>query len=193
MVALTICAAIAAENAWTASAWDLIAPSELNAESKVHRDAVAQDLKQRLSLLIDLLSEPNPQELQRLERDELRLASGSGDARDKTALQLSVTYQHRGLVLRMRAIERSLDCVVESKQIATEMYCWAQTSLLLGDEESLRLALGTLRSAKRLPSNKDLPALVRSPEVWYTTYARGILEFIITPYLERVAATQNAP
>jgi hypothetical protein len=193
MAIVAVWLALGASSALAASAWDLIAPKDLNANSKVQRDAIARDLKMRVGLFVELLGEQSAQDVRQLERDEAILAEGSGDVRDRTELQLSALYQHRQLMQRLQAMSRALDCVVASTQLAPEMYCWAQAALLLSDEESLRLALSTLRSARRLPPNKDMPALVRSPEVWYTTYGRGIFEFIVTPYLARVAASEAQP
>ena len=66
-------------------------------------------------------------------------------------------------------------------------------SWLLSDQEAFRLALSTLREARRVPQNKNLPPLLRGPEIWYDTYARGILEIILIPYLKDAAKPQVLP
>jgi hypothetical protein len=174
-----------------ATAWDLISPKNFDPQSRPERVAIARDLRTRVEQFAALIEPQSPAELQQLERDEARLAAdATSNDRDRTQLQLSVAYQQRKLAAALSAIVTALDCVIDTRRIATEMSCWATTSLMLSDEESLRLALSTLRNRHRLPRNKDLPALVRSPEVWYTTYGRGILEFILVPYLRRSAAAE---
>ena len=186
---LTVCALSPA--VWSATAWDLISPKNFDSQSRNERLAIARDLRNRVKQFAALIEPQSPAELQELERDEARLAANPKSSnRDRAELQLSVAYQQRKLVAALDAMTNALDCVVDTQRIATEMSCWATTSLLLSDEESLRLALSTLRNHRRLPRNKDLPALVRSPEVWYATYGRGILEFILVPYLRRAAAAE---
>jgi hypothetical protein len=175
--------------AWAATAWDLISPKNFDWQSRNERLAIARDLRSRVEQFAALIQPQSPAELQALERDEAQLAAKPKVSdRERAELQLSVAYQNRKLVAALTSIVNSLDCVIDTSRIATEMSCWATTSLLLGDEESLRLALATLRKYQRVPRNKDLPALVRSPEVWYSTYGRGILEFILVPYLRKAAA-----
>jgi hypothetical protein len=172
-----------------ATAWDLISPKNFDWQSRSERLAIARDLRSRVEQFAALIEPQRPAELQALERDEAQLAAKAKVSdRERAELQLSVAYQNRKLVAALTSIVNALDCVIDTNRIATEMSCWATTSLLLGGEESLRLALATLRKHQRLPRNKDLPALVRSPEVWYSTYGRGILEFILVPYLRKAAA-----
>jgi hypothetical protein len=171
-----------------ATAWDLISPANFDWQSRSERTAIARDLRSRVERFAALVEPQSPAELQALERDEAQLAAKAKVTdRDRAELQLSVAYQNRKLLAALTSIINALDCVIDTSRIATEMSCWATTSLLLTDEESLRLALATLRKYQRLPRNKDLPALVRSPEVWYSTYGRGILEFILVPYLRKAA------
>lgn len=176
---------------FAATAWDLISPKNFDPQSRTERLAVARDLRIRIQQFAALIEPQSPAELQALERDEAQLAANPKTSnRERAELQLSVAYQQRKLAATLTAITVALDCVIDTRGVATEMSCWATASLLLGDEESLRLALSTLRNHHRLPRNKDLPALVRSPEVWYTTYGRGILEFILVPYLRKAAAAE---
>jgi len=187
-----LAACVLPQTASSATAWDLISPKNFDSQSRSERLAVARDLRHRVEQFAALIDPQSPAELQELERAEARLAANANSSnRDRAELQLSVAYQQRKLVAALNAMTNALDCVIDTQRIATEMSCWATTSLLLSDEESLRLALSTLRNHHRLPRNKDLPALVRSPEVWYATYGRGILEFILVPYLRRAAAAEN--
>jgi len=187
-ILLTVLLALPATTS-AATAWDLISPKNFDWQSRSERLAIARDLRSRVERFAALIEPQSPAELQTLERDEAQLAAkAKASDRDRAELQLSVAYQNRKLVAALTSIVNALDCVIDTNRVATEMSCWAMTSLLLTDEESLRLALATLRKYHRLPRNKDLPALVRSPEVWYSTYGRGILEFILVPYLRKTAA-----
>jgi hypothetical protein len=175
-----------------ASAWDLISPQEFDPHSKLQRLAVARDLGLRVARLADLITDQQPDEVARLEQAEAKLgAAATMDDAAAAELQLSVAYQHRKLIKLLTDIRTALDCVINSEHDAAEMLCWAQASRLMADEQPLRLALGTLRNSRRLPQNKDLPPLLRGPEVWYGTYARGILQYILIPYLAEAAAAKR--
>ena len=100
-----------------------------------------------------LIEPQRPAELQALERDEAQLAAKAKVSdRERAELQLSVAYQNRKLVAALTSIVNALDCVIDTNRIATEMSCWATTSLLLGGEESLRLALWVCRIATLIGS-----------------------------------------
>jgi len=181
------CVCLSSSYGNAATAWDLISPQQFDPQSKAERMAIANDLAFRVARLADLVADQDRDELKKLEQDEAKLAAAGTDSRPNAELQLSVAYQHRKLVKLLSDIHTALDCVVNSDIDAAEMLCWARTSLLLSDEESLKLAVGTLRDNRRLPENKNLPPLIRGPEVWYDSYARGILEFILIPYLSNAA------
>ena len=170
-----------------ATAWDLISPQHFDPHSKAERLAIAKDLAFRVARLADLVADQDRGELQKLQQDEAKLAAAGAESRPNAELQLSVAYQHRKLARLLADIHTALDCVANSATDPSEMLCWARTSLLLSDEESLKLAIGTLRDNRRLPENRNLPPLIRGPEVWYDTYARGILQFILIPYLGSMA------
>ena len=172
---------------WPATAWDLISGHHLDPHSKAEREAIAHDLDSRIGRLVSLLADQNPKEIEKLERDEAKLVAAPVGDKSTTELQLSVAYQHRRLLKLLTEIRGALDCVMRSERDVDEMLCWARASVLLADEESLKLAVGILREHRRLPLDKDLPVRIRGPEVWYDSYARGILEFILIPYLSAAA------
>ncbi len=174
-------------NANAASAWDLISPQNFDWHSKTDRLAIAADLKSHVELLAKLLPPQSRAEVEQLEHAE---AAPNNDEKHKLELKLSVAYQHRKLAKMLADIGTSLDCVANSQTDAAEMYCWAETSLMLGDESAFSLALSTLRNKGRLPRNNELPSVQAFPEVWYGTYARGILELILVPYLGQAAAAR---
>src|SRR5262245_40009856 len=177
------CLSMASPYGNAATAWDLISPQHFDSHSKAERREVANDLAFRVARLADLVADQDRGELQKLQQDEAKLAAAGADSKPNAELQLSVPYQHRKLARLLADIHTALDCVVNSDTDPSEMLCWARASLLLSDEESLKLAIGTLRDNRRLPENRNLPPLIRGPEVWYDTYARGILQFILIPYL----------
>jgi hypothetical protein len=185
IAAASLC--MASSCATAATAWDLISPQHFDPHSKAERKAIANDLAFRVARLADLVADQDRSELQKLAQDEEKLAAAGPDSKPNAELQLSVAYQHRKLVKLLADIHTALDCVINSDTNPSEMLCWARASLLLSDEESLKLAIGILRDNRRLPENRNLPPLIRGPEVWYDTYARGILEFILIPYLGNAA------
>jgi hypothetical protein len=186
-----VCLGLASPYGNAATAWDLISPQHFDPQSKAERKAIASDLASRVARLADLVATQDRSELQKLEQDEAKLAASGSEGRPNAELQLSVAYQHRKLAKLLDDIHTALDCVMNSDTEPSEMLCWARASLLLSDEESLKLAIGILRDNRRLPENRNLPPLIRGPEVWYDTYARGILEYILIPYLGNAAPKQG--
>ncbi len=176
---------------FAATAWDLVSPRNFDPHARAERVAVAHDLQSRVDRLADLVTVQSASEVEKLSRDEAKLNATNKDNDQATAsLQLSVAYQHRKLATRLAEISAALECVITSETEAAEMHCWATASWLLGDQEAFRLALSTLREQRRVPQNKNLPPLLRGPEIWYDTYARGILEIILIPYLADAAKAQ---
>lgn len=185
-----VCLTLWSAGGQCASAFDLISPQNFDPHSKSERLAIANDLASRVARLADQVAVQDHSEVEKLEADEAKLAAPSSASKPQAELQLSVAYQHRKLIRLLTDIRAALECVIGSRTDAAEMLCWARASLLLSDEEALKLAIGTLRDAHRLPLNKNLPPLIRGPEVWYDTYARGILEYILIPYLGDAAKAQ---
>jgi hypothetical protein len=193
LVSLCVLAALANPSpAFAATAWDLVSPRGFDPHARADRVAVAHDLQSRVDRLADLVRVQSAAEVQQLDRDEAKLRA-TENAPALANLQLSVAYQHRKLANLLAEISAALECVITSDDEPEEMHCWAMTSWLLSDQEAFRLALSTLRDQRRVPLNKNLPPLLRGPEIWYDTYARGILEIILIPYLKDAARPSYPP
>ena len=173
---------------FAATAWDLVSPRNFDPHARAERVAVAHDLQSRVDRLADLVTVQSHAEVEQLNRDEAKLEATEQDNGQALAnLQLSVAFQHRKLAKMLADISAALECVISSESEPAEMHCWATASWLLSDQEGFRLALSTLREQHRVPQNKNLPPLLRGPEIWYDTYARGILQIILIPYLADAA------
>ena len=57
----------------------------------------------------------------------------------------------------------------------------------------LDLALSMLRRARLIPKDGHMPVTAQDPEVWYGEYGRGILQYILIPYLDDAAGGGGAP
>lgn len=167
-------------------AWVLLYTDRFDWRARPDRLRVAEALKRRVSLLRDRVPAQSPTELAKLERRELRLGrrqDRDAAAQARSRLYLSTSYQHRALSQLLDAILQPLSCIETSTALPAEMACWSQVAAALMQEERLALALQTLRKARRLPRHWQTAMINRDPEVWYTQFGRGVLSYVLTPYL----------
>ena len=68
------------------------------------------------------------------------------------------------------------------------MLCWAEVSVYLMDEETVDIALTVLRSARMIPRDEDMPVKAQDPKVWYGEYGKGIVRYILKPYLRSLSS-----
>lgn len=171
------------------SAWDLVHPDNFNWQARADRHSVAADLISRVSLLAAVVPPQDPAQIKRLKTSEAEIAALGEDAtpRQRSRLYLSRAYQHRRLVEMLQNMLAALSCVRSSVTVSREMYCWAEASVLLMDEETLDISLGVLRQGRMMPRDEDMPVKAQDPKVWYSEYGRGVLRHIIRPYLESLA------
>ncbi|MEZ5561257.1 MAG: hypothetical protein R3E86_22290 [Pseudomonadales bacterium] len=176
--------------AGAANAWDLVHPRDFDWRSHEQRLELAADLRTRLNLLIAVVPPQAPQALERVQHEqaELEALAERASPRRLSRLYLSRDYQHMMLVDLLTGARAALDCVLAATAVEPEMACWAQLSGRLLQEQPLDVALRTLREAHVLPRDEDMPVKAQDPLVWYGEYGRGVLEQILTPYLESVAA-----
>ena len=171
------------------SAWDLVHPDNFDWQTRGDRHSVAADLISRVSLLAAVVPPQDPAQINRLKTTEAEIAALGADAtpRQRSRLYLSRAYQHRRLVEMLQNMLAALSCVRSSVTVSREMYCWAEASVLLMDEETLDISLSVLRQGRMIPRDEDMPVKAQDPKVWYSEYGRGVLRNIITPYLEGLA------
>ena len=175
-----------ARSAEAIDAWQLVHHDRLDWQLRQHRVAVAKDLAARVRILADIVPAQSEKKAQAvLER---RTEVARADARARSRFYLSNDYQHWVLIDRLTAIQSSLDCVVEAREIAVEMACWADVSLAFAKENDIAIALDRLREARMMMREEKVPVKAKDPRIWYADFSRGILAHILTPYLKAQSA-----
>jgi hypothetical protein len=192
VIATTVLFVQAPAQAQSVSAWDLVHPTKFDWEIRTHRRRIAQDLISRVGLLAAVVPEQSVEQQQQLEQTAAALdALGDGATpRQRSRLYLSRAYQHRRLLDLLANTLAALDCVKTSTDLREEMHCWSQASVLLMDEETMDVALTVLRSARMVPRDEDMPVKAQDPKVWYGEYGRGIVRYIVKPFLQSLAETK---
>ena len=183
-------AASSACTASTVNAWELIHPRTFDWQQAAHRTAIAKDLLRRLNLLASVVPVQSPEQkaLVLLEMETLEKLGTEAPPRRRSRLFMSRGYQHYRLLELIEETRTDLDCVLAATDIREEMHCWGLAAQHFGDEQRLDLALSMLRSARLIPKDGQMPVTAQDPEVWYGEYGRGILQFIVVPYLADAAA-----
>ena len=183
-------AASAACTAATVNAWELIHPRTFDWQQAAHRTAIAKDLLRRLNLLASVVPVQSPEQkaLVLVEMETLEKLGTEAPPRRRSRLFMSRGYQHYRLLELIEETRTDLDCVLAAADIREEMHCWGLAAQHFGDEQRLDLALSMLRSARLIPKDGQMPFTAQDPEVWYGEYGRGILQYIVVPYLADAAA-----
>ncbi|MCZ6709400.1 MAG: hypothetical protein O7B25_03465 [Gammaproteobacteria bacterium] len=176
--------------AQSVSAWDLVHPTDFNWQIKSHRQLVAKDLSSRVRLLAAVVPAQSKEQQQQLKATIATLDALGDDAspRQRSNLYLSRAFQHRRLLDLLANTLSSLNCTRADQDINKEMLCWAEVSVYLMDEETVDIALTVLRSARMIPRDEDMPVKAQDPKIWYSEYGRGIVRYIIKPYLRTLSS-----
>lgn len=176
------------------SAWDLVHPDNFDWRSADQRHSVAGDLISRVSLLAAVVPPQAPDQVERLRSAEAELEALGAKAtpRQRSRLYLSRAFQHRRLIELLGNMLTQLQCVRAAVELAAEMLCWSEVSVLLMDEETLDISLNVLRQGRMIPRDEDMPVKAQDPKVWYSEYGRGIVRHLIRPYLESLAVSGGA-
>ena len=190
--ALTIFAPLQAQSV---SAWELVHPTKFDWEIKSHRQHIAKDLVSRVRLLAAVVPAQSPEHEQQLKDTAAALDDLGSDAtpRQRSRLYLSRAFQHRRLLDLLADTLAALNCVQISREINAEMFCWTEASVLLMDEETVDIALTVLRTARMVPRDEDMPIKAQDPKVWYGEYGRGIVRYIVKPYLQSLSESKLVP
>ncbi len=170
----------------SASAWDLVHPTGFDWQDKVSRAQLAGDLLKRVQILSAVIPPMTTSALEKLRSEQARVASLGDDAspRRRGRLYLSRRFQHQSLLELVDQTLGALSCAASSRRVASEMACWAQASAFLLEEDRLDLGLNILREARMIPRDEDMPVTAQDPVVWYGEYGRGILRYIVIPYMQ---------
>lgn len=173
-------------------AWQLVHHDQLDWKNEMHRLAVATDLFTRVQILSDTVPQLTEARAAKVLRRQKKVALD--DARARSRFFLSNDYQHWVLVDRLKSIQVALQCVMdaaddgEPEKLAAEMVCWGRASLAFAREEDIALALDRLREARLMLREEKIPVRAKDPRIWYADFSRGIIAYIVVPYLEAQAS-----
>lgn len=179
-------------NTFAADSRSLIS-GKFNATQKTERTEIAKDIKAKIELLDSYLPNLKPSEIAWIEEEKVAIQKLKGmDAQAARLVQLleSPEFQHQNLKDSLRNIKNNLDCIANEKvTLNSEMLCWAVTSHHLSEESTFDDSITVLKKHGRLPKDIAKKAGLleisgyRSYSILYKSYARGIMEYIIIPYL----------
>ena len=181
-------AAILAPVATAADAWALVYADRFDASERGERLAVARSLEGRVRYLSNAIAPLTPKASEQLSVREASLADDSPASRARSRLYLSADFQQRELRGLLDEINAALTCIPRAPDESAEMACWSRAAVALQEDQKLRVALGVLRDRRVLPKDRTFPVDGQDPEIWYDAYGKGILRYIIHPYLERGSA-----
>lgn len=166
-----------------AEAWSLLGLDSDAPLTRIERISIANDLASRLETLRRHVPMQKPDAAEgvrsRLDTlDDMTLAS-----EQRGRFFLSLDYQHYQLLELLDGARAELECIRTTGSEALEHTCWARLATIYLSEERLELGIGTLRAARLLPKDDDMPRPAQDPRVWYGEFGRGILRRVLTPWL----------
>ncbi len=168
-------------------AWALVYADGLDVSERPERLAVARSLEGRVRHLSNAVPVLSKSDTKRLAEREADVADEPASGRGRSRLYLSAAFQQRELRVLLNEINAALSCIPKARTEAAEMVCWGQAAVALQEDQKLRVALSVLRDRRVLPKDRTFPVNGQDPEVWYDAYGKGILRYILHPYLERQA------
>jgi hypothetical protein len=175
---------------------DLILGS-FDASSKASRLEIAADLKNTVEAFSGYVRYPTPKEDEWIERQRSLIEAATGDARSHQQLQLyrSTPLQLSKLRGLLDQLQASLRCILTAAQERAEMACWSIASFYLTDRTTLKEAVEILVRAGEIPTKALTLSLLRDTAGFasdYLSYGRGVLEYVVIPYLQK-DATKRGP
>ncbi|MCR9278878.1 MAG: hypothetical protein NXH85_12970 [Pseudomonadaceae bacterium] len=176
---------LAAMPAGASDAWALVYADGLDASERPARLAVARSLEGRVRHLSNAVPVLGKSEARRLSEREADVADEPASGRGRSRLYLSAAFQQRELRALLDEVNAALSCIPKADSEAAEMVCWGRAAVALQEDQKLRVALSVLRDRRVLPKDRTFPVNGQDPEVWYDAYGKGILRYILYPYLER--------
>lgn len=179
-----------------AEAWSLLGLDSDAPLNRAERISIANDLAVRLETLRRHvpMQKPDAAEAVRGQLDTLDDMTLASEQRGR--FFLSLDYQHYQLLELLDGARTELECIRTTGNAALEHTCWARLATIYLSEERLELGIGTLRAARLLPKDDDMPRPAQDPRVWYGEFGRGIVRRVLTPWLSaqvEVHATDRLP
>lgn len=190
--ALALSMLMAGSSVQAADAWALVYADGLDGSERPSRLAVARSLEGRVRHLSNAVPVLSKNEARRLSQREADVADEPASGRGRSRLYLSAAFQQRELRALLNEINAAIGCIPKAESEAAEMVCWGRAAVALQEDQKLRVALSVLRDRRVLPKDRTFPVNGQDPEVWYDAYGKGILRYILHPYLERQVAAAQA-
>lgn len=186
---------IASPLAIAQSAWDLVFREQLDWTNRSHRLTLARDLVYRISLLEANLPELSDRDRAWIDTLEARIERLGDDASssERGKLYLSRQYQLRALLQHVEGVKQELACIRGEQPLELEITCWSRLSVLLLDGDRIGVALETLRDYRMVPRSREMPVKAQHPSLWYSDFGRGIVEYLLVPYLEEQSDGDESP
>lgn len=178
---------------------------EFKANSRNERLEIAKDLLRKVNLLDSYLPKLPPSVKAAIEKERAWLEKRKDTEEDDDYVLVHVdNYRSRktqgfNLEHLLEATRKSLECItVEKIELKSEMICWAETSLKLSQRRTLNdstqflinyglLPKDIAEKAELLPEDlaEKLHLMVISSGYGdiYDMFGKGILQFILIPYL----------
>jgi hypothetical protein len=176
--------------AFAASAVDLI-NGKFDSGSRKERQDIARSVLAMTEKLSAFVSQLPPSEKSWVLDEQAEVRQLKDDAaRNQRFAQLSQRpeFQQQELKSLLEAIKDSLQCIADVRvALRREMFCWAVASQRLSDSMTLNYAITNLVQHGRLPKDIHTKAELMPDSLGYgahyTWYSRGIIEYIVIPYL----------
>lgn len=168
-------------SAKTLSSMDLI-DGDFNARSKTDRLLIAIDLAKSIYQLNAKIPSISRDEKHKIAQEQHAIDS----IRDKNIKEQRIAtlvntpdFQQEKLKEYLSDVNNTLTCIKTEVVVSHEMYCWSYLGFLLTNPVILNDAMLVLEKSGKLPKSVD-PDLMREQYNWY---GRGILQYIIIPYI----------
>lgn len=155
--------------------------------SKTVRKEIAEKLLKEIGELSEYISD---EKWILNERKREKDISGEAAARHLNLIE-SYDFQSQILFNHLNSIKENLEIILTPDiKISVEMCCWAIVSHGLTDQEKIDGLIQVLQSVEKIPENIDEHIDINAEEfledgAFYKWYGRGILEYIVIPYLYR--------
>lgn len=189
--AAILLALTAAPSGQATEAWSLLGLDSDEPLTRTERRDVAEDLIRRLDTLRSRVPMQKPDDAEDVRQqldtlDDMTLASER-----RGRFFLSLPYQHYQLLELLNGARQELECIRTMELPAVEHACWARLATIYLSEERLELGVSTLRAARLLPKDDDMPRPAQDPRVWYGEFGRGIVRRVLTPWIQGLGVAEQ--
>ncbi|MBM4205699.1 MAG: hypothetical protein FJ194_16365 [Gammaproteobacteria bacterium] len=165
-------------------AWSLLGLDSDDPLSRADRLDISEDLIRRLDILRRRVPMQKPDEAEEVRQQLTSLDDMTLASERRGRFFLSLPYQHYQLLELLDGARQELECIRTMEIPEVEHACWARLATIYLSEERLELGVGTLRAARLLPKDDDMPRPAQDPRVWYGEFGRGVVRRVLTPWIQ---------